>query len=335
MIPTLIHDEVHTTVRSSRGRNAVRIVVAVALTAVIVWRSGPAAVLEATSTARASWLTVAVLLVLLDRSLMAYRWIVLVRVFESADRVPLSTLLRVFFVSSFVGTFLPTSVGTDAVRAYGLTRGHTTAARSVASVLMDRLLGVLSLLIAALAGLTFARDLLRDSAVLAGIALTTVACAIGASAIYSARAAAMAARILNAVPIEAARRLGTNLTSAVRTYASRHAALAVVLAGSIAVQVIRIVQAYTLGLALDLHVPFTTYVAFVPIILLVMLLPITVFGLGTSQLAFAALFARAGVPVGEAVALSLLFVALGVVGNLPGALLCATGGRQQPKEATG
>ena len=61
-----------------------------------------------------------------------------------------------------------------------------------------------------------------------------------------------------------------------REYAPRHGALANVLAGSIAVQVIRIIQAYTLGLALSLPLPFTTYVAFVPIILLVMLLPITV-----------------------------------------------------------
>jgi hypothetical protein len=70
--------------------------------------------------------------------------------------------------------------------------------------------------------------------------------------------------------------------------------------------------------------PFTVYLAFVPLILLVMLLPISIYGLGTSQLAFAALFARAGVPAGDAVALSLLFVGLGIVGNLPGALLYVT-----------
>jgi uncharacterized protein (TIRG00374 family) len=326
---------VSTIFRSSRSRNIIRILIAVALTAVIVWRSDPATVLAATSGARIGWLMAAVLLVLVDRFLMAYRWVVLVRVFEAADRVPLSALLRVFFVSTFVGTFLPTSVGADAVRAYGLARNHTTPARSVASVLMDRLLGVLSLLIVALVGLSFARELLHDSAVLAGIALTAAACLLGAGAIYSERAATMAARLLGGIPITAAQRVALNLTTAVRTYARHHASLANVLGGSIAVQLIRVVQAYTLGLALDLRVPFTTYVAFVPIILLVMLLPITVFGLGTSQLAFAALFARAGVPVGDAVALSLLFVGLGVVGNLPGAFLYATGGRQQPKEATG
>jgi hypothetical protein len=171
--------------------------------------------------------------------------------------------------------------------------------------------------------------------VIAGIALAAAGCTIGISAIYSERVATVAARVLSTIPLAAARSVATNLTGAVRAYAPRHAALGNALAGSIAVQGIRIAQAYALGLAIGLSVPFTTYFAFVPIILLVMLLPITVFGLGTSQLAFAALFVRAGVPIGGAVALSLLFVALGIVGNLPGALLYATGSGQQPKEVAG
>jgi hypothetical protein len=63
------------------------------------------------------------------------------------------------------------------------------------------------------------------------------------------------------------------------------------------------------------------YFAFVPLILLVMLLPITINGLGTSQAAFVWFFARAGVAAPPAFALSVLFVGLGVVGNLPGAVL--------------
>jgi hypothetical protein len=38
------------------------------------------------------------------------------------------------------------------------------------------------------------------------------------------------------------------------------------------------------------------------------------------------LFAESGVAAADAFALSVLFVALGVVGNLPGAVLYATGG---------
>jgi hypothetical protein len=63
------------------------------------------------------------------------------------------------------------------------------------------------------------------------------------------------------------------------------------------------------------------YFAFVPLILLIMLLPITVNGLGTSQAAFAWLFGRVQTPPPEAFVLSVLFVGLQIVGNFPGALL--------------
>ena len=58
-----------------------------------------------------------------------------------------------------------------------------------------------------------------------------------------------------------------------------------------------------------------------PLIVLVMQLPVTVFGLGTTQLAFLWFFGQVGVADADAVALSVLFLALGLVGALPGGLL--------------
>ena len=66
-----------------------------------------------------------------------------------------------------------------------------------------------------------------------------------------------------------------------------------------------------------------TYFAFMPVILLVMQLPITINGLGTTQVAFERLFVPAGVPEAPAFALSLLFLALGILGSLPGGVLYA------------
>jgi len=54
-------------------------------------------------------------------------------------------------------------------------------------------------------------------------------------------------------------------------------------------------------------------------------LPVTFNGIGTSQAAFVWFFARAGVDAAPAFALSVLFVALGIVGNLPGGILYAFG----------
>jgi hypothetical protein len=87
------------------------------------------------------------------------------------------------------------------------------------------------------------------------------------------------------------------------------------------------VQAWALGRSLGIDVPFSVYCIAVPICILVMQVPVTINGLGTGQAAFLWTFGPAGVSRPDAVALSLLFIALGIVGNLPGGLLWAFGRR--------
>jgi hypothetical protein len=123
----------------------------------------------------------------------------------------------------------------------------------------------------------------------------------------------------------ALRRASSRVLESIRKYAAYPRQLAAVLAGSIAVQVLRIVQAYYLGRGLGIDSSPVVYFAFIPLILLVMLLPVTVNGIGTGQAAFVWFFTQAGVPAASAFALSVLFIALGIVGNLPGAFLYAWG----------
>src|SRR5689334_21028724 len=121
-------------------RLSVRLAVAFGLTGYLLWKSHPRDVLAAT--AGASWgpMAVAAALVGADRVLMAYRWIVLLCIVDPHRRPPLSELLHIFFVSTFAGTFLPASVGADAVRAYSLSRLNVNGRDAIASVFMDRML---------------------------------------------------------------------------------------------------------------------------------------------------------------------------------------------------
>jgi uncharacterized membrane protein YbhN (UPF0104 family) len=123
------------------------------------------------------------------------------------------------------------------------------------------------------------------------------------------------------------------LIDSVRRYSRHRPELAAVLGMSIGVQVVRVFQAWCLGRALGMETGIAMYFVFIPIVLLIMLLPITVSGLGTSQGAFGWLFGTIGVPGATAVALSILFVALGVVGNLPGGLLYVAGSRDARRTA--
>ena len=134
-----------------------RPLVAVLLTVYVLWRASPSAVLRAGAGTDLRWIGLAILLVVIDRVLMAYRWIVLLCPIDDASRPPMGAVLRIFFVSTFAGTFLPASIGGDIVRAYGLSQLNVAPGQAVASVLMDRLLGVVSILVVGAAGLFFAR----------------------------------------------------------------------------------------------------------------------------------------------------------------------------------
>lgn len=299
--------------------------VAAGLTGYLLWRSDPGAVLAAGAGAAAWPIAAAVLLVLVDRTLMAWRWLLLLAPVPGT-RPPLRVILRIFFVSTFVGTFLPASIGGDAVRAYSLSRSGVGLADAAASVFMDRVLGVLAILLLGAVALAALPGVGRTWEVVLALGLAAAACAGAGVVVFGGGGARLVGRLLDGMPSRRLRDAGIQLLAAVQRYATGRRMLLLVLAASVGVQVLRVLQAWLLGRALGIPLGPAPYFAYVPLILLVMLLPITVNGLGTSQAAFIWLFARSGVGEAPAFALSVLFLALGVVGNLPGGLLYAAGG---------
>lgn len=310
-----------------------RLAVAAALTAYVFYKSHPSQVIAAVADGHWQPIAVAIGLVLVDRALMAYRWLQLLCIVEPADRPPLWPVMRIFFVSTFVGTFLPANIGGDVVRAYSLSKYRVRTGDAVASVFMDRMLGVASLLLMALVGLTLARDLIANWTIVLSLGLAAGLCLATLLLIFSDRVEALAATVLRQLP-GAVRFGGSRLLESMRQYSGHRSELLSVLASSIAVQILRIVQAYFLGRGLGIDASPAMYFAFLPLILLVMLVPVTFNGIGTSQVAFVWFFARAGVPRSPAFALSVLFVALGIVGNLPGGVLYAVGRRRTVEPAT-
>lgn len=307
-----------------------RVILAAGLFALLLWYSDPRQVARAMAGVDWRWIAAAAALVLIDRTLMAWRWIALLAPIQHGTRPSMGSLLRIFFITTFIGTFLP-SVGGDAVRAWRLSRAGVSSHESVASVLMDRLLGVIAILMAAAAGLAAAPDLLGERAVWLGLAVTLAGCAAGMSVVFSRRAGSVVVALMRRTAgVARLQGAAAGLFAALRAYNGHRGLLAAVLTMSLAVQVIRILQGWLLGLSLGIAAGPAAYFAFIPIILLVLLLPLPGNGIGSSQAAFVWTFGRVGVSSPHAFALSVLFIGLGIVGNLPGALLYAFGRGERP-----
>jgi glycosyltransferase 2 family protein len=78
--------------------------------------------------------------------------------------------------------------------------------------------------------------------------------------------------------------------------------------------------------------PLPTIFLLNPLIALVLMLPISIGGIGVSQAAYPFFYGLAGVPPSHALAVSLLMQAIMIVGSLPGAVFWLRGRQRQPAE---
>jgi hypothetical protein len=106
-------------------------------------------------------------------------------------------------------------------------------------------------------------------------------------------------------------------------YRGRLGTITLVLGISVGVQLLRVLQAYLLSESMALGTDAKYFLCFVPPILVVTMLPISVGGWGTANLAYVALFSQVGMDPDGAFVLSVLILGLGVVGNLPGGFIYA------------
>lgn len=79
--------------------------------------------------------------------LWAYRWQLFLR--GAGEAVKLGELFQTLLIGFFFSMFLPTVVGTDAGRMYELSRERENKAGVVSTVLLDRVVGLISMVIMA------------------------------------------------------------------------------------------------------------------------------------------------------------------------------------------
>jgi uncharacterized protein (TIRG00374 family) len=270
------------------------------------------------------WLVLLTLVtVFMDRCLMAGRWIYLLEAL--GIQAPRGKVIKIFFLSTFFGSFLPTGIGGEAVRAASFSRLTAKGVEAVASVFMDRALGMLSMLLTGLAALALAYRVYSHPALLATVLGLSSVAVVGLTLVlspsvhrklmdhYGASEKGWRSKVRRGV-------------EAMGRYRSQPGALAFVLLMSVGVQVLRIFQAYLLSEAMELATPLVYFFCFVPVILIITMLPISVSGLGTTNLAYVVLFGQVGMDPDGAFVLSVLILALGVIGNLPGGFIYAVEG---------
>lgn len=290
-----------------------RAVVSAAVVLYLVSRFDRQEAVQALLEVDARYFLVAILVDAAARATMIARWTLLLR--SSATPVSVWSAARIFLITSFVGTALPAG-GADVTRAYALSRQTDDGRGALASVAVDRLLGVTALLILGVLGLTLwtgdtARPLAR---------LVVGLCVLTAGALLGAFWAGRVLRIVLPGPLQHTRlgRWLIEVADSVARYRGRRGVLLAVFGLSLLVQWFRILEVFLLGEGLGLGVDLSYYLVFMPIGLLAFMLPISIAGIGLPQGVIVWLLQPVGVPDAQAFALSTLIIVVGLIGTLPG-----------------
>jgi hypothetical protein len=265
-------------------------------------------------------LLAAVLLSVAGVGISAVKW----RVLLSAKGISLSVLAAwiYYYIGQFFNAFLPSVIGGDSARMYYLYAHTNNGTTSVSSVVVERLLGLYSILCVVVVGLLVGSDLVPGG--LAGAVL--LGCAVGIVVLPAALFTEwfrplLGATVFRVDTLDVGRRLERVYTD-IYSYRDARRALFVALLLSFLFRVALVLSNYVVAMGLSIDVPLVYFFVFIPLVELLLFLPISIQGFGVRETAYLYVFGAVGVADGLALAFGVVMqLILQVVNNLIGGVV--------------
>lgn len=276
-------------------------------------------------TASAPWLVGGLGLYLLMVLTSAWRWGLLLR--AQGLRFSLQALTSSFLVATFFNNFLPSNIGGDVIRIADTAPAAGSKTLATTVVLIDRGIGLLGLVLVAAIGATVgprvfgpAAGALGAGVLWAGFAVATM---IAAPAVLMPRGFARILQPLRVIhPEWIDERIG-RLTSALSRFREAPASLAGCFVGAVVVQTLLVTFYLAIAHSMRIPVGFAELAVIVPITLIVQMLPLSMNGFGVREATFGFYFARLGLPLESALAVSFMGAALIMLFSLSGGVTYA------------
>ncbi|MCU1430603.1 MAG: putative integral rane protein [Actinomycetia bacterium] len=255
--------------------------------------------------------------------LSAWRWQRVLVLFD-VD-VPLRTLTSHYLAGLFVGNVLPSTIGGDVVRVARATNTTGSSATAFASVVLERLTGMVALPLLVLIGFAFRPSQLNLDH--AWIALLVAGVTLGALALVIVLAGHPRLAGRYADNTNWTRFIGAIHIGVDRMRRQPGEAL-YVLVTAFTYQLSVVISVLLIFRALDLPVPIAAGFAYIPAVSMVQVLPISLNGLGVREGMLVFLLTPLGVDRAPAVAAGLFWLFCTLVVSFAGAPMFAVGGRK-------
>lgn len=295
-------------------RFLIRLVIGLSVLAFLIARIGWEEIFDRVSAVHWVKLLLPLGFVFAEAALRAYNWWSVLRVQDAAPS--LLRMLYVYSIGAFLGGLVPSSVGSDVVRATTLAKRDDVPPRaSVVSVTMISIIDMLSAGILLLIGAPIVLDIVPIALIVAAGLLVA-----GAALHFLLRGRPHVAEwIRKLIPVRVTEKVNQTLEG-LAAVNSRLVAIRIFFVGFLS-QVADVLIAWGVAWAFDVSLSFMHFVAFVPVVLLARVLPISFARFGGEQLVFVALFTQVGVPSATAFTLSIVISLLNSIYLLFGGAL--------------
>ena len=287
--------------------------------------------------ADAALLAASVLVFPLTYLITSFRWN---RLLAALDiRLTQARTFVINMVGAFYNSFMPGSTGGDFLKAYYASKQTSHKAGAVISVFIDRVIGLLGLVLlgGAMAGYqySFAAQAAGEATVTAlqRVAIGSLVVFVGAFTAMIVFGATGVRKALGIDYVLAKLPLQKHVQHALhvgRVYKSRPGLMAWALLISLPVHMTVVVSALLAGKALDLPIPAPYYFVIVPVIVLSGALPISFQGAGVMEFFAIQLTKQYGTTVAQAFALTMSIRFVQLLWNLTGGVFVFRGGYHAP-----
>jgi len=252
-------------------------------------------------------LLVSLLMVNMCMLVSALKWRPLLTVHKV--QIPFARLLSFYYTGLFANNFLPSSIGGDAMRVYDVARSSGKPKEAAASVIAERLLASLAL------ALTAAVALALISGTGGGSMISWL---VGGILAFCLAATA----ILLCCNFREDGKVGRWLCR-LGNYKEHPGILLKVLMLSLLFQFVLVLANIFIFQAIGVNIPLLKHFLFIPVIMAVSMLPLSINGLGIREGMYVVLYGYAGIEPATALACALLFFTLVTVTSLAGGVLFA------------
>jgi glycosyltransferase 2 family protein len=306
----------------------IQVSISIILLSVLIYWIDVAAFIGAVKHANYFHICLALVLVGINRCVMAYKWNMLLKV--KSIRMSFVEATRIYYISNFLGMYLPPTIGGDLVRAYYIKKKNYQMADVLASIVVERIIGFLVLLLFAILGVISLYVMYFESRVEIRNALTVVVCiSVGGLLVVilslnkgisskvlmfleRRRSAAIVGKVANKVAQIYASFLLYKKSKGILLLFSMLTGLEVF---------IYVLRAYVVVQALHVDISFSSLLSFVPIIMTLIRLPISFNGFGINEGGFVYFLSLMGISKSIGFSVGLIDHLIVMVAILPGGIL--------------